>query len=988
MRMQDFVYSQKALSCKGKLFLSYARRDAKELAERLLGDLKKHGYDVWMDTKNISAGREWEQEIKDGLRSTQLVIALLSPRAVRLTVDPQNYDESDSVCLDEISFARFAKPPKPIVPIMVLPCEPPFCIFRLDYVDMCSWTDSEDQYQAGLRRVLEAIDLGLNGKIKYRWWESKLKPWDFAAFLHEKRRDFCGREWLFREIEAWRISGCERALLITGDPGIGKSAFVAQLVHLNPGGQVLAYHCCQADSKATLEPGVFIRSLAAMIASKINEYAVMLSDPILEEALSNDNCTKDPGGSFERGILAPLEKLHAPKSGVRYILVDALDESLLPSGQRTTIVDVIAPRLERMPHWLRIVATTRRDRAVLDNLRGLKAKRLDAQDPRNLEDINQYINNRCSSPALRKLLALSLQSPELVRSILLKKSEGNFLYIQQILQGIERDIYTFEKLDSLPPGLAGLYHAFFTRQFPDKVSYSQVRCVLEVVVAAQEPLTGDLISKATGLDPENELPSTLRRISAYLPEFHDTMGKVKYALYHKSLNDWLTAPNERGGLHYVSQIQGHKALADVCWKEFKANPSQSSHYTGNHLPAHLLALGDWKRLILLLAINREPNLIEEWIESGNELGLTCLTNLINKSDLEPAHKAALATQVARIHSNRGEYSDAKYWLDFALERSSRWHGRRTHAIALHELGSLALYRGNKQHAILYYRKALRLCLWGLPVYHDEAAANEIALASVELTNISSPDFHWSKVVRTANHAYREARSASNSRHAIASQRVLATAFEHLGKYDKAISVCQLALETSDHEKAYVEEARLLSLSGYFSYRQSLLHDKTYDEAKEYFNKAAKKAECIHYLYTQLEATLGLGSCALANGQTEEATRCFERICSALQSQQHYELLTAAYLGLAATIHQKGNLENARSEYQQVISFAEQGGSLGSKTRSLIGLGAVYWHTGYYSKAEETWKEAQRCARHHSVLSQQMTNINIQRCRIAPNIPPL
>ena len=47
----------------------------------------------------------------------------------------------------------------PIVPVKAVePCDPPFVIFRLDYVDLCAWSDSDDRYQAGLRRLLEAID--------------------------------------------------------------------------------------------------------------------------------------------------------------------------------------------------------------------------------------------------------------------------------------------------------------------------------------------------------------------------------------------------------------------------------------------------------------------------------------------------------------------------------------------------------------------------------------------------------------------------------------------------------------------------------------------------------------------------------------------------------------------------------------------------------------------------------------------------------------
>ena len=134
---------------------------------------------------------------------------------------------------------------------MAIPCEPPLCIFHLDYVDLCRWRDSESQYQAGFLRLLDGIASALCGEKRYRNWHHQLNPWDFAAYLNQKRRNFTGREWLFDEIDAWRVGSNERALLITGDPGVGKSAVVAQLVHLNPDGQVIAHHCCQADTLAT-----------------------------------------------------------------------------------------------------------------------------------------------------------------------------------------------------------------------------------------------------------------------------------------------------------------------------------------------------------------------------------------------------------------------------------------------------------------------------------------------------------------------------------------------------------------------------------------------------------------------------------------------------------------------------------------------------------------------------------------------------------------
>ena len=47
------------------------------------------------------------------------------------------------------------------------------------------------------------------------------------------------------------------------------------------------------------------------------------------------------------------------------------------------------------------------------------------------------------------------------------KSEGNFLYVQQALDGVERNEHPLARLDALPPGLAGLYLLRFEKQFPD-----------------------------------------------------------------------------------------------------------------------------------------------------------------------------------------------------------------------------------------------------------------------------------------------------------------------------------------------------------------------------------------------------------------------------------------------------------------------------------------------------------------------------------------
>ena len=55
------------------------------------------------------------------------------------------------------------------------------------------------------------------------------------------------RDGIIEAVRSFRSDPKVRAVLITGDAGIGKSAIVAELIYTNPGNRVLAYHCCQWD---------------------------------------------------------------------------------------------------------------------------------------------------------------------------------------------------------------------------------------------------------------------------------------------------------------------------------------------------------------------------------------------------------------------------------------------------------------------------------------------------------------------------------------------------------------------------------------------------------------------------------------------------------------------------------------------------------------------------------------------------------------------
>src|SRR5215831_12238357 len=60
------------------VFVSYAHRDASELALRLQKDLTASGFQVWLDIQRIQGGASWTVDIERAIDSASVVLALLT----------------------------------------------------------------------------------------------------------------------------------------------------------------------------------------------------------------------------------------------------------------------------------------------------------------------------------------------------------------------------------------------------------------------------------------------------------------------------------------------------------------------------------------------------------------------------------------------------------------------------------------------------------------------------------------------------------------------------------------------------------------------------------------------------------------------------------------------------------------------------------------------------------------------------------------------
>lgn len=124
-----------------KLFFSYSRVDGSAFAQKLAIDLKKEGFDVWIDQEDIRAGAEWDMEIEKALESCDCLLFLESEKSVM----------SNNV-LDEVYYALEHR--KKVIPVIIHDSKTPYRLQRLQHVDF-----SKD-YNKGLTQLIYELKCG------------------------------------------------------------------------------------------------------------------------------------------------------------------------------------------------------------------------------------------------------------------------------------------------------------------------------------------------------------------------------------------------------------------------------------------------------------------------------------------------------------------------------------------------------------------------------------------------------------------------------------------------------------------------------------------------------------------------------------------------------------------------------------------------------------------------------------------------------------
>ena len=466
-------------------------------------------------------------------------------------------------------------------------------------------------------------------------------------YLTIARENFIGRRWLYQEVEnvfhpsRKGVSG----VLIIGDPGAGKSALTAQLVCSRTSSRtihdhVLGYHLCKHSDRNTQNGGKFVRNLADMIARRLPEYGyIVTNNSYIQRSLDSDCVTlQDPVGCFEQAILSPLRLLKNKPKENWYIVIDALDECLTQSETGHSIVYLLNNKLPRFPSWMKLVMTSRNESSVSINSNSVMKLIIDPDDIRNIEDIELFLSSRLlqDGPLINQIKFWfgddSIKNTARLISALLSKSQGNFLFVKEMLHHWETS--RAEKRDpyGLPETLGDLYQSFFERLYSRKEQFQPIRRVLELLVATFQPLSLKgiyevLKTKEENLEEEYEFKDRINGLGHFLRYGeNDTV-----TLYHLSLTEWLISENNKNSPFYVSKKKGHEMFCDF-YLILIADGDKSSLLKYILTLAQHITYGGWKESYVQQFL-RFPSQVVNSSDPTSNRTLLHLAATINSTDV-------------------------------------------------------------------------------------------------------------------------------------------------------------------------------------------------------------------------------------------------------------------------------------------------------------------------------------------------------------------
>ena len=311
---------------------------------------------------------------------------------------------------------------------------------------------------------------------------------EFESLIKERTTGFVGRDFIFTAIDGVLSDPAFPSgyIVIRGEPGIGKSALIAEWV--NRRGCVHHFNIAPQNIRAARD---FLGNVCAQLVAR---YQL-------------DYATLPPEAVQDSGFLSKLLTEVSLKADNRpvVVLIDALDEAEdvgLPSDANRLYLPAA------LPDGVFLIVTSREEHDFRLNVDRREDIYLRDDSPENLADVRQYVMNFVAAhqPAMGQRLQQWEVSAEDFVAIITEKSQGNFMYLVHVLRDIQKGLLTKANVDNirkLPQGLRAYYQRHWrTMKEQDPARFEQyyqpVVCLLATV---REPVRIADLAQWTHLEP-------------------------------------------------------------------------------------------------------------------------------------------------------------------------------------------------------------------------------------------------------------------------------------------------------------------------------------------------------------------------------------------------------------------------------------------------------------------------------------------------------
>lgn len=452
----------------------------------------------------------------------------------------------------------------------------------------------------------------------------QVKLTEFSDLITRYTVDFVGRGWLVEQVQALLEEPDCRFVVLTGGPGVGKTAFMAHLAATHP--QWPRYFI-RRDSRDLLRPGdantflltiggqlatlyphlfhpenleVVVRQRIGSLKASGEATAVRIDElrasPFYSVALRVEQEIRQVAGKAAAleigrlvseprllqmqdlqylGLLDPARLLLQTDPEARIVvLVDALDE-LRYSPAEPDILRVLR-ELPEVPPNLRFLISSRPEAFLGRLLARSDAKELplDVAGADNWTDLRTYAEGAIGGDGLKPVLEREGLNPEAFVDGLLDKATGNFLYLKSVLSGIQQALEDPAKRERLShllrveelPGALGRLYGYFLSFIVDWVTDSLDQDAWQKYL---RPFLGVLAVAQEPLSEEQIIAFTdlkreaIRDLQRELRQFVETVDSQSpaYRIYHASFAVYLL-DSEQNRDYWIDGRERHNCIAD------------------------------------------------------------------------------------------------------------------------------------------------------------------------------------------------------------------------------------------------------------------------------------------------------------------------------------------------------------------------------------------------------------------------------------------